>query len=73
MKNEYINIKAIAQAKDLKSTRSIRMEINKPESKYISRAGRVGKAGSGSHPTFLIIVKFCNYMLEKFLIRYYCI
>ena len=37
MKNEYINIKEIAQAKGLKSTRSIRMEINKPESKYISR------------------------------------
>lgn len=41
MKNEYINIKAIAQAKDLKSTRSIRMEINKPESKYISREVKV--------------------------------
>ena len=41
MKNEYINIKAIAQAKGLKSTRSIRMEINKPESKYISREVKV--------------------------------
>lgn len=41
MKNEYINIKKIAQAKGLKSTRSIRMEINKPESKYISREVKV--------------------------------
>lgn len=37
MSNEYINIKEIAQAKGLKSTRSIRLEINKPESKYVSR------------------------------------
>lgn len=41
MKNTYINIKEIAQAKGLKSTRSIRMEINKPESKYISREVKV--------------------------------
>lgn len=41
MKNEYINIKEIAQAKGLKSTRSIRMEINKLESKYISREVKV--------------------------------
>ena len=41
MKNEYINIKEITQAKGLKSTRLIRMEINKPESKYISREVKV--------------------------------
>lgn len=41
MKNGYINIKEIAQAKGLKSTRSIRMEINKPESKYVSREVKV--------------------------------
>ncbi len=41
MKNEYINIKDIAKAKGLKSTRSLRMEINKPESKYISREVKV--------------------------------
>lgn len=41
MENCYINIKEIAQAKGLKSTRSIRMEINKPESKYISREVKV--------------------------------
>ena len=40
-KNEYINIKEIAQAKGLKSTRSIRIELNKPESKYISREVKV--------------------------------
>lgn len=39
--NEYVTIKEIAQAKGLKSTRSIRMEINKPESKYISREIKV--------------------------------
>lgn len=37
MKNVYINIKDVAEAKGLKSTRSLRLEINKPESKYISR------------------------------------
>ena len=36
-KNEYINIKDIAKAKGLESNRSLRLEINKPESKYISR------------------------------------
>lgn len=41
MKNEYINIKEVAQAKGLKSTRSIRMELNKPESKYVSREIKV--------------------------------
>ena len=41
MKNEYINIKEVAQAKGSKSTRSIRMELNKPESKYISREVKV--------------------------------
>ena len=41
MKNDYINIKEIAQAKGLKSTRSLRIEINKPESKYISREVKV--------------------------------
>ena len=41
MKDSYINIKAIAEAKGLKSTRSLRLEINKPESKYISREVKV--------------------------------
>ena len=35
-KNEYININKVAEAKGLKSNRSLRLEINKPESKYIS-------------------------------------
>ena len=35
--NLYININDIAKAKGLKSNRSIRLEINKPDSKYISR------------------------------------
>lgn len=41
MDDNYINIKEIVQAKGLNSTRSIRMEINKPESKYISREVKV--------------------------------
>lgn len=41
MKDNYINIKEIAEAKGLKSTRSLRLEINKPESKYISREVKV--------------------------------
>ena len=40
MNNEYINIRDIAKAKGLKSTRSLRLELNKPESKYISREGK---------------------------------
>lgn len=41
MKDSYINIKEISKAKCLKSTRSLRLEINKPESKYISREVKV--------------------------------
>lgn len=41
MNEEYINIKDIAKAKGLTTTRSIRMEINKSESKYISREIKV--------------------------------
>ena len=41
MKDSYINIKEIAEAKGLKSTRSLRLEINKPESKYIAREVKV--------------------------------
>ncbi len=37
MNNIYINIKDVAEAKGLKSTRSLRLELNKSESKYISR------------------------------------
>ena len=35
--NSFVPIKQIAEAKGLKSTRSLRLEINKLESKYISR------------------------------------
>ncbi|MBE7708808.1 MAG: hypothetical protein E7Z88_08910, partial [Cyanobacteria bacterium SIG27] len=37
MKSNYINIKEIAEAKGLKSTRSLRLQINKPNSPYIAR------------------------------------
>lgn len=39
--NEYININNVAEAKGLKSNRSLRLEINKPESKYIAREVKV--------------------------------
>ena len=39
--NEYININRVAEAKGLKSNRSLRLEINKPESKYIAREVKV--------------------------------
>lgn len=41
MNNEYIEIKKLAEIKGLKSTRSLRLELNKPESKYISREVKV--------------------------------
>ena len=39
--NIYININRVANAKGLKSNRSLRLEINKPESKYIAREVKV--------------------------------
>ena len=39
--NIYININKVAEANGLKSNRSLRLEINKPESKYISREVKV--------------------------------
>ena len=39
--NEYININKVAEAKGLKSNRSLRLEINKPESKYVAREVKV--------------------------------
>ena len=39
--NSFVPIKDIAQAKGLKGTHSIRIELNKPESKYISREIKV--------------------------------
>lgn len=42
--NEYININKVAEAKGLKSNRSLRLEINKPESKYIAREVKVNFA-----------------------------
>ena len=41
MNNIFINIKDVAEAKGLKSTRSLRLELNKNESKYISREIKV--------------------------------
>ena len=37
MDYDYININKVAQAKGLSSNRAIRLEINKPDSKYIYR------------------------------------
>lgn len=41
MMDEYININKIAEVKGLTSNRSLRLEINKPGSKYISREVKV--------------------------------
>ena len=41
MNNIYIYIKDVAEAKGLKSTRSLRLELNKNEGKYISREVQV--------------------------------
>lgn len=63
MKDEYINIKEIAQAKGLKSTRLIRMEINKPESKYISREVKVN--GGTSYEFYLYIILVVCVCIEQ--------
>ena len=39
--NSFVPINKVAEVKGLKSTRSIRLELNKPESKYISREVKV--------------------------------
>lgn len=44
--NSFVPIKQIAEAKGLKSTRSLRLEINKPESKYIYREVKVNGGSS---------------------------
>ena len=41
MEDRYINIKEIAKVKGLSSTRSLRLEINKTESKYIAKEVKV--------------------------------
>ena len=38
---QYIDINTVAKLKGLTSTRSLRLEINKPNSKYISRKIKV--------------------------------
>ena len=38
---EFISINKVAEAKGLKSNRSLRLEINKPESKYVAREVKV--------------------------------
>ena len=39
--NSFVPINKVAEAKGLKSNRSLRLEINKPESKYIAREVKV--------------------------------
>ena len=39
--NEYININKVAEAKGLKSNRSLRLEINKPETLYLFETDRI--------------------------------
>ena len=39
--NLFVTINKVAEAKGLKSNRSLRLEINKPESKYVAREVKV--------------------------------
>ena len=39
--NSFVPINKVAEAKDLKSNRSLRLEINKSESKYVAREVKV--------------------------------
>ncbi len=39
--NSFVTINKVAEAKGLKSNRSLRLEINKPESKYVVREVKV--------------------------------
>ena len=39
--NSFVPINKVAEAKGLKSNRSLRLEINKPESKYVAREVKV--------------------------------
>ena len=39
--NSFVPINKLAEAKDLKSNHSLRLEINKPESKYVAREVKV--------------------------------
>ncbi len=41
--NSFVTINRVAEAKSLKSNRSLRLEINKPESKYICYATTCSK------------------------------
>lgn len=44
--NSFVPINKVADAKGLKSNRSLRLEINKPESKYIAREVKVNGGAS---------------------------
>ena len=46
MESNYVNIKEIAEAKGLKSTCSLRLQINKPNSPYIAREIEVNRGTS---------------------------
>ena len=52
---EFISINKVAEAKGLKSNRSLRLEINKPESKYIAREVKVN--GGTSYLTLIFKVR----------------
>ena len=51
--NTYIN--RVAEAKGLESNRSLRLEINKPESKYIAREVKVNSGTS--YEIFLLLFR----------------
>lgn len=64
--NIYININRVAEAKGLKSNRSLRLEINKPESKYIAREVKVN--GGTSYE----MLQFMDFPIDNGLIDSIC-
>jgi hypothetical protein len=62
--NAFVPLKDVAEAKGLKSTRSLRLELNKPESKYISREVQVN-GGTSYEILFSSLEPELQYKLRK--------
>lgn len=62
--NAFVPLKDVAEALALKSTRSLRLELNKPESKYISREVQVN-GGTSYEILFSSLEPELQYKLRK--------
>ena len=69
--NKYINIKDVAEAKGLTSTRSLRLELNKVESKYISREIKVN-GGTSYEILFSSLEPEIQRKLTLYFLRSFC-